>query len=99
MTSVCVFGLVTVLILGFEGGLAGSAGGTSFLTEYGPAVAGRAATSGLLLPGRIGAPESPPELAPKADFVGAGTADAVEAEATDAWEVDETFLVVPTGEK
>jgi hypothetical protein len=52
---------VTAFVRWGSGGLDCSVEGWSWpRTEYGPAVAGRAATSGLLLAGRTGAPVIPP---------------------------------------
>lgn len=56
-----VFG-VAVLDFAFSGGglVCSFDGPSCVLTEYGPAVAGRGAISGLLLAGRIGATDMPP---------------------------------------
>lgn len=53
-------GVTAALGFGLLGGLDCSAEASWLLTEYGPAVAGRGAISGLLLPGLTGAPEMPP---------------------------------------
>lgn len=62
-------------------------------TEYGPAVAGRAAISGRLLVGRIGATESPPGAAARVD---SGRCRVVPREEPDVVDEFETVLV---GEK
>lgn len=91
---VIVFGVTAGLDRTFAGGLPFSEDGWSWLlTEYGPAVAGRAAISGRLLVGLMGATDNPPGAAARVD---SGRCLVVPVEEPDV--VDE-FDTVLAGEK